>query len=97
MSLEHFLFAQAKERQRQTHHWHQMILFRNPRSVHQVRTLGRQSSIANPKLLEFAYRDATGKRPHTYLVIDLRNDTIEEMRLVTNVLHENSEPVFVYL
>lgn len=28
ISLEHFLFSEAKERRKQTHHWHQIILFR---------------------------------------------------------------------
>ena len=47
VSLEHHLFSDARERRRQQHHWHQIILFRNKRSQYQIGVLARQSSIAN--------------------------------------------------
>ena len=95
LSLEHHLFSDEKERKKQTNHWHCIILFRNKRSVHQIGTLARQTSIANPQLVQWAYRDATSK-PYGYLVMDFRNDTPEEMRLLTNVMCENNEPTWLY-
>ncbi len=96
ISLEHFLYSQAKERSRQAPHWHQLILFRNPRTLYQIATLARQCSVADPKLVVSAYRDATQKK-FSYLIIDLRNETVPELRLLTNALHENEEPVYIYM
>ena len=96
ISCEHFLFSDAKERRRQTPHWHQIILFQNKRCMHQIATLARQTSVGSPQLVQFAYKDATS-RPYGYLVMDFRNDTPEEMRLLTNVLGENGDPTYVYI
>lgn len=96
ISVEHFLFSESKERRRQTAHWHTIILFRNKRCLHQIGTLARQTSIANPKILQWAYKDATSI-PYGYLVLDFRNDTIDEMKLLTNIFSENALPVYVYI
>jgi DNA polymerase III delta prime subunit len=96
LSLEHHLFSEAKERRKQTHHWHTVILFRNKRGLHQIGTLARQTAVGTPRMVQHAFRDAT-KIPYGYLVIDFRNETPDEMRLLTNVLCENSEPTYCYL
>lgn len=96
ISLEHFLFSEAKERRRQAPHWHQIILFRNKRNQQQIGTLARQSGIASPKFVQWAFNDAT-KKPYSYLLLDFRNDTPDEMRLLTNVLGESNEPVYTYV
>lgn len=73
-----------------------MLYFRNQRSQHQIATLARQTSIANPKLVQWAYMDAT-QRPYGYLVLDFRNETPNEMRILSNVLCEGNLPTFAYI
>jgi len=97
LSLEHHLFSEAKERRKQTNHWHCIILFRNKRSLHQIGTLARQTSIANPQTVQWAYSEATHKNPYGYLAIDFRNETPDEMRLLSNVMCEQGEPTYIYL
>lgn len=96
ISIEHALFAPFKERRMQTPHYNQCILFKNQRSLHQIKHIARQCDISSPKIVEYAYKDATSK-PHGYLIIDFRNETPDSFRLMTNVLYENGEPPFVYL
>jgi hypothetical protein len=63
---------------------HYMVLFKNPRDATQIRTLGQQMYPANPQLLVEAYRDATS-RPYGYLLLDLRPDTCDAFRILTDV------------
>jgi adenylate kinase family enzyme len=94
--LDHHLFGTGSERRKQSHHWHITVLFRNPRSMHQIANLSRQISVAKPKMVQWAYRDATSK-PYGYLALDFRNETPDVLRVVTNVLQENGNPLYAYL
>ena len=47
----------------------------------------------NPRVLTEAFQDAT-RLPHSYLMIDLKQETPEELRLRTNVL---SDEIVVYV
>jgi hypothetical protein len=48
-----------------------------------------------PRLLPAAYKDAVSTKPHGYLMLDLRQETPEALRLRTNILpHEL--PMIVY-
>lgn len=96
LSLEHFLFADnAKERRKQAPHWHQMVLFRNKRALHQIGTLARQCSLGDAKSIQWAFGDAT-ENPYSYLIIDMRDDTPSDFRFVTNVFCDNNEPTCIY-
>ena len=95
ISVEHFLYGDSKERRLQSPHWHQCILFKNQRSMHQIGILAKQSSIADTKTIKYAYSDATQK-PYGYLIMDFRNETPEQLRLMSNVFSENGEPPFSY-
>jgi hypothetical protein len=63
---------------------HYLVLFKNPRDALQVATLGRQMYPNNSKFLVEAFKDATDK-PHGYLLLDLRADTLEKYRVRTNI------------
>ena len=96
ISIEHFLFAQSAQRRLQSPQFNQIIMYKSNRSYHQIGTLARQIALKNPKLLQWAYSDAISK-PYSYLVVDLRNETPDELRLLTNVFGENDLPTFIYL
>jgi hypothetical protein len=61
-----------------------LILFKNPRDVQQIATLGRQMYPGKGKFLVEAFKMASEK-PYGYLLIDLRADTLEKYRLRTNI------------
>ena len=64
---------------------HYIVLFKSPRDKQQISMLARQ---VNPgKVQEFmrSYEDAT-RRPHGYLMLDLKPTTDDQQRLKTNVL-----------
>lgn len=95
ISLEHFLYSDSKERRMQSHHWNQYILFKNMRSAHQIATLAKQIN-KDAQMLKSAYQDAVIRKPFGYLIVDLRLETPTAMSVLTNVMGEGGEPIFVY-
>jgi hypothetical protein len=69
-------------------------LFKNPRDVTQVATLGRQMYPNNSKFLVEAFNDAT-KKPYGYLLLDLRADTLENYRVRTNIFAGERQYVYI--
>ena len=61
-----------------------LILLKNPSDNLQVSTLARQLFPKNPKHLLEAYADATST-PHSYLLLDLHQHTLDNLRLRTNI------------
>lgn len=66
---------------------HYMILLKNPRDGSQILHLARQIFPSYPKVLTIAYDDAT-KEPYGYIVIDLKSDTPQMLRLRTRITPE---------
>lgn len=62
-----------------------LMLFKNRRDMNQVTHLGRQLYPGRSKFFQQVYENAT-KKPFSYLFIDLKNDTPEELRLRTRIL-----------
>ena len=73
---------------------HYIILMKNPRDRTQINNLGKQMYPGNVTFLREAYDDAT-ERPHGYLLIDLRQDTIDIGRIRTNIFPGDVQ--FVYI
>jgi hypothetical protein len=84
------LFHQGKGARDLSLNTHYLVLFKNPRDQSQVRFLARQICPSNPKALSQAYIDAV-KRPHGYLLLDLRQETPEDFRWRTDILGEVRE------
>ena len=72
---------------------HYLVLFKNPRDKSQVRTLAIQMYPTRTNFLVDAYEDATNV-PYGYLVIDLRPDTPDELRVRTNVLDSTKQIIY---
>jgi len=73
---------------------HYMILFKNPRDASQFANLARQMY---PKRWQFAveaYKDATHE-PYTYLLVDLRPEQDDDLRLRTNIFPGEKHYVYV--
>jgi len=72
---------------------HYVVLFKNPHSQRQSEYIGREMGTQTAKALREAFEDAT-QQAHSYLVIDYRQETCEELRWLTNVF---SDYVTVYV
>ena len=59
-----------------------MILFRNPRDVSIVNHIGKQ--MGDIVLMKEAYKKAT-EHPFSFLVVDMRCDSIDRLRFRSNV------------
>jgi len=65
-----------------------VAMFKNPSDATQIHVIGRQMYPGNSGFLSSVNRKAT-KRPHSYLFLDLRQETPEEFRVRSNLLaHE---------
>jgi len=61
-----------------------MVLFENPRDVSQFASLARQMYPNRSAFAVEGYKDAT-REPYSYLLVDLRGEQDEELRLRTNI------------
>lgn len=72
---------------------HYLILFKNRRDMSQISHLGKQLFPRHLKFFQEVFEDAT-KKPFSYLLVDLRSDTPEELRLRTQILPHQTQ--FIY-
>lgn len=73
-----------------------LILFNNPRDKAQIKYLGSQIYPGKGNILLEAYIDATNGKQWGYILIDLSSNCPEFLRMRTNVLPDESEPIVVY-
>ncbi|CAM1314610.1 Uncharacterised protein g6603 [Pycnogonum litorale] len=71
-----------------------LILFKNPRDGKQISVISRQ--IYNDDFLKDVYDAVTKNRPHSYVLIDLKQRTPDEIRVRTNIFPPEI-PHFVYV
>ena len=71
-----------------------LILFKTPRDSSVIIHLSRQIYPGRGKILQEAFRDSTSK-PFGYLLIDLKPDTPDNLRLRTNILPGEQQVVYV--
>ena len=94
MFLAQNLFPKNKFARTMSLNAHYMILFKNPRDVTQFASLARQMY---PKMSQFAveaYKDAT-REPYSYLLVDLRPEQDEDLRLRTNIFPGETQYIYV--
>lgn len=63
---------------------HYLCLFKNPRDATQISYIGRQMYPNKSRFLTEAFIDATSK-PFTYLFLDLKPDTDDNLRVRSNI------------
>ena len=72
-----------------------MIIFKNPSDATQIATIGRQMYPQDPKFLPAVFKSATA-RPHGYIFIDLRQETLEEHSIRTGILANDGLNMMIY-
>lgn len=70
-----------------------LLLCKNRRDQSQIMHLGKQLFPTHLKFFQEVYEDAT-KKPYSYLFIDLRSDTPEQMRLRTQILPNQIQYIY---
>ena len=65
-----------------------MVVFKNPRDASQMSHLARQMYPGCAKFVQEAFKDATSV-PYGYLLIDLKQDTPEDLRLRTAIFPDD--------
>ena len=88
------LFYKTKQNRTMSLNAHYLVLFKNPRDMTQISHLAAQMYPGKSKYMIESYRDATSI-PFSYLLVDLKSDTEEKMRLRSNIFL--GETTFVYL
>ena len=89
------LFSKGQHARTMSLNSHYIILFRNTRDRTQIATLARQMYPHNPRYMIEAYNDAVS-RHYGYLLIDLKPNSPDELRLRTNIVPDES-PQIVYI
>lgn len=79
------LFGQGREGRNISLNCSYFVLFKNPRDMSQIGHFSRQVFPNKSKKLKTAYEMAT-RQPHSYLLVDLKQNIDDALRLRTNVL-----------
>lgn len=88
------MFDKNKENRTISLNAHYMVLFKSPRDAAQVEHLARQMFPRNSKFMREAFADATSE-PYSYLLVDLKPDTPEDLRLRSKIFPEELQTVYV--
>ena len=88
------LFGKNKEQRTISLNSHYLVVFKNPRDASQVTYLAKHMYPGKTKYLQEAFKEATSI-PHGYLLIDLRQETPDHLRLRTRVFPDQAQVVHV--
>ena len=73
-----------------------MVIFKNPRGKTQLRNLAKQFMPRKYTFLLWAFEDAT-KLPRSYLLMDMRPETDNKLRVCARTFNDVSYPQVVYI
>lgn len=90
--VSHNFFHDCKYMRTVTRNAHYLVFFRNPRDASQITHLSRQMFPGKPQFLPEAMKMAT-EMPYSYLFIDLKPETPDEIRVKSGILPEE-EPTY---
>src|SRR5437899_11417681 len=88
------IFHSSKQARSMSLNTHYLVLFKNPRDLKQISVLAGQMYPSKSKFLVEAFRDATATR-FSYLLIDLKADTDEKLRVRSNIFPGETPYVYV--
>ena len=89
------LFPKNKESRTISPNSQYMVVFKNPPDASQMSHLARQMYPGGVKFVQEAFKDVTSV-PYGYLLVDLKQDTPEDMRLRTAIFPDDGVQ-YVYL
>ena len=89
------LFPKNKESRTISLNSQYMVVFKNPRDASQMTNLAKQMYPGRVKFVQEAFADATSA-PYGYILVDLKQDTPEDLRLRTSILPDDAVQ-YVYM
>ena len=81
MYIEQNLFHKGKNHRTISLNAHYMVLFKNPRDESQIYSIAQQMFPRNSTYMLVAFTAATSEKPHGYLLIDMKQQTPDRLRL----------------
>ena len=87
-------FMNSKETRTRRLNTQYVVMFKNPSDATQIHVIGRQMYPGKPQFLSSVNR-VVSKEPHSYLFLDLRQETPEDYRVRSNIL-SHEFPMKVY-
>lgn len=90
MYLVQNLFDKNKEHRTISLNAQYLVIFKNPRDKQQINHLAKQMYPGHIHFVQEAFEDAT-QDPHGYLLVDLKQDTPESMRLRTYIIPDTTD------
>ena len=94
MMIVQNLFGKNKEQRTISLNSHYLVVFKNPRDASQITHLAKQMYPGKLKYVQESYKDATCSA-HGYLLVDLRQDTPDHLRLRTSIFPLEQQVVYV--
>lgn len=88
------LFGKNKEQRTISLNSHYLVVFKNPRDASQITHLAKQMYPGRIKYVQDSFKDATSS-PHGYLLVDLRQETPDHLRLRTDIFPPNHQIVYL--
>jgi len=88
------LFDKSKSMRTASINSQYLVVFKSPRDKTAIQHLGTQMFPKNSKFLVESFQDAT-LEPYGYILIDLRQETPEQMRIRTKIFGGEQEAVYV--
>lgn len=90
------LFQKSPEFRTMSLNAHYMIIFKNPRDMGQIRTLARQVFPSRATAVSSIFTREL-KRPHSYLLLDFKQTTPDDLRIRSSLTSIDDQIVFVPL
>lgn len=91
--IEQSLFPKGKQSVSMKQNTHYIVIFKTPADALGVATLARQMfPQQRGKFMIEAFHDCT-KEPYSYLIVDSKQSTPDEIRLITNVTDQKGHPM----
>ena len=90
------LFQKSPEFRTMSLNAHYMIIFKNPRDMGQIGTLSRQVFPSKAKALSSIFTREL-QRPHSYLLLDFKQTTPDDLRIRSSLTSIDNQIVFVPL
>ena len=88
------IFNNNKEHRTISLNTHYMVLFKNPRDKTQISHLGKQMFPGKSNYMQEAYLNAVSSS-YGYLLIDLRQQTADHLRLRTDIFPHQNQVVYI--
>jgi hypothetical protein len=74
---------------------HYMVLFKTPRDVSQIYSIAQQMFPRNSTYRLQAFAAATSEKPHGYLLIDMKQQTPDRLRLRSHIFPGEKQTVYL--